>query len=136
MFDNPLIGKEALGGSMMQITAPMSPAADRQEICWLYNKSAPGAFAGDINYYNHDHDLRGKAQDIDTSLSPLYLLTGAYDPATKPSDSEELAEIVTGCYYKTMESLGHFPVSENFPLFKTYLLPILDDILTKEKGKR
>jgi pimeloyl-ACP methyl ester carboxylesterase len=135
MFDNPFIGKEALGGSMDMIIAPMTPDNARKEITWCYNKSAPGVFAGDINYYNHDHDLTDKADKIDVNKCMLYLLTGAYDPATKPSDTKLLADKVKGCYFKEMDNLGHFPVTENYDLFKTYLMPVLDDILKREKGK-
>lgn len=136
MFDNPFIGKEALGGSMDQIIGVTIPDNVRKEITWLYNKSAPGVFSGDINYYNHDHDLRGKAEKIDVEKCMLYLLTGVYDPATKPSDTEELANAVKGCYYKAMDTLGHFPVSEDYELFKSYLMPVLNDIIKSEQGKR
>ncbi len=136
MYDNPFIGKEALGGSMDMIIAVQTPEGRRKEITWCYNKSGPGVFAGDINYYNHDHDLTGKADKIDVGKCMLYLLTGSYDPATKPSDTKMLADAVKGSYYKEMENLGHFPVTENYELFKSYLMPVLNDILKREKGKR
>jgi pimeloyl-ACP methyl ester carboxylesterase len=136
MYDNPFIGKEALGGSMDMIIAVQTPERRRKEITWCYNKSGPGVFAGDINYYNHDHDLTGKADKIDVGKCMLYLLTGSYDPATKPADTKLLADAVKGSYYKEMENLGHFPVTENYELFKTYLMPVLDDVLKREKGKR
>jgi pimeloyl-ACP methyl ester carboxylesterase len=136
MFDNPFIGKEALGGSMDMIISPTTPDRHRKEITWCYDKSGPAVFAGDINYYNHDHDLTGKADKIDVTKCMLYLLTGAYDPATKPSDTKLLADSVEGSYYREMENLGHFPISENYELFKRYLMPVLEDILKREKGRR
>jgi hypothetical protein len=30
-----------------------------------------------------------------------------------------------------MPGLGHFPMAENYPLFKQYLTPVLDDIIAK-----
>ena len=33
-----------------------------------------------------------------------------------------------------MKGLGHFPMAENFAVFKTYLMPILDEIAMNEKG--
>jgi hypothetical protein len=27
-----------------------------------------------------------------------------------------------------MQGLGHFPMSENYPLFKQYIMPVLDEI--------
>ena len=133
MYDNPFIGKEALGGAMDMIVAVTTPDNIRKEITWCYNKSGPGVFAGDINYYNHDHDLRGKADKIDVKKCMLYLLTGSYDPATKPSDTKKLADQVKNCYFKEMEDLGHFPVSENYEKFKTYLMPVLENIINRNE---
>jgi hypothetical protein len=30
-----------------------------------------------------------------------------------------------------MPGLGHFPMAENYPLFKTFLMPVLEDVLTQ-----
>jgi len=30
-----------------------------------------------------------------------------------------------------MKGLGHFPMAENFPLFKKYLMPVLEEIAAK-----
>ena len=136
MFDNPFIGKEALGGSMDMVMSPTIPDGPRKEVTWCYNKSAPGVFAGDINYYNHDHNLIGKAEKIDVNKCMLYLLTGAYDPSTKPSDTKLLADTVKGSYFREMANMGHFPVCEDYELFKTYLMPVLEDILRRNEGKR
>jgi len=33
-----------------------------------------------------------------------------------------------------MKDIGHFPMAENYPLFKTYLLPILQELHTDVVG--
>ena len=38
------------------------------------------------------------------------------------------AEQVAGAEYIEMKNLGHFPMSENYPLFKPYLTQTLDII--------
>ncbi|TMA37158.1 MAG: hypothetical protein E6J83_16265 [Deltaproteobacteria bacterium] len=63
-------------------------------------------------YFSIDHDLRATARDIDTSRVAAYLLTGEYDWAATPVMSRELAEQIPGASYRTMEGLGHFPMSE------------------------
>ena len=43
-------------------------------------QSGPGIFKGDLYFYRVDGDLREQLGDIDTSVCPLFLLTGEYDP--------------------------------------------------------
>jgi pimeloyl-ACP methyl ester carboxylesterase len=33
-----------------------------------------------------------------------------------------------GSKFTVMENMGHFPMSENYELFKQYLMPVLDEI--------
>jgi hypothetical protein len=33
-----------------------------------------------------------------------------------------------------MQRLGHFPMSEDFARFRTYLLPVLDTIVSRPNG--
>jgi hypothetical protein len=43
-----------------------------------------------------------------------------------------LADGFSGAHSTMMEGIGHFPMTENYPLFRRYLLPILRDILSEE----
>jgi pimeloyl-ACP methyl ester carboxylesterase len=40
--------------------------------------------------------------------------------------TEELAKLVDAQYFKVMEGLGHFPMSENPEKFLEYLKPVLE----------
>ncbi len=82
---------------------------------------SPEAFQGDLYFYSVDHDLRGQLGDIDTRRCPLVLLTGDYDYLTPPSESRRTAEAIAGATFLEMKGIGHFPMSENYPVFKTYL---------------
>jgi len=63
-----------------------------------------------------------------SSPAGVYLLTGEYDWAATPAMSRELAETIPGASYRTMDGLGHFPMSEDPKRFLEYIRPVLDEI--------
>jgi pimeloyl-ACP methyl ester carboxylesterase len=127
--DHPRIGNEFRMQSMYGKTAPGNPEANRREIAWTYGQSAPPVAKGDLYYNFIDHNLTGgEAARIDTSRVAVYLLTGEYDWGNSPDQTRLLAEQIKGSKFTEMRGLGHFPMAENFPVFKTYLLPVLDEI--------
>jgi pimeloyl-ACP methyl ester carboxylesterase len=75
----------------------------------------------------------GQAQQIDTSRIAVYLMTGEYDWGNSPDQTRILAEQIKGSKFVEMKGLGHFPMAENFVLFKQYLTPILDEIALNPK---
>jgi pimeloyl-ACP methyl ester carboxylesterase len=115
--------------SMMTIMSPTAPEVFRQETRLHYAQGAPGVFPGDIHYYSIEHDLRGQADRIDTSRCAVHLLTGEYDFPTVPW-TRTAAEQIQGATYEIMESLGHFPMSEDHDALMRYVLPLLDAIAT------
>lgn len=122
-------GQEAAAATVSGLMAPMSPEAHRWETLWHYMQGGPGAFAGDLYYYMVEGDLRnGRVAGIDTTVCPLYMLTGDYDYSATVERSRAVANQVPGVKFKVMPNLGHFPMSENPPLFLTHLLPVLDEI--------
>ena len=133
-FDHPMISRNELGAAMLLNMSPISPEENVKECMWTYMQSGPGIFAGDLLYYNDDHNIsEDQAKTIDTNKCMLYMLTGEYDPNTTPEDTQKIADLVKGSYFKPMKGLGHFPVIEDYNRFKEYLMPILDDILTRYK---
>jgi len=106
----------------------MVPPSERWETIWHYMQGGPGVFKGDLHFYTQDGDVRGRLSAIDTQACPLYLLTGEYDYSCSPADSRELAARIKGAKLTVMERLGHFPMSEDPPLFLSYLRPILAEI--------
>jgi pimeloyl-ACP methyl ester carboxylesterase len=122
-------GQEAAAGSVACLIAPTSPEKEKWETLWHYMQGGPGVFLGDLYYYFTDGDLRnGLLDGLDTKRCPLHLLTGEYDLSATPEFTAELAKLVKATSFQVMEGLGHFPMSENPPQFRKYLLPVLEKI--------
>ena len=110
------------------LMSPLSPRPDVWETVWHYMQGGPGIFTGDLYFYQVEGDIRGRIGAIDTSLCPLYLLTGEYDYSASPRDTEAVAARVKGAKFTVMKGLGHFPMSENPGIFLDYLRPVLKEI--------
>lgn len=110
------------------LMAPRSPRASRKEVWWTYAQGGPGVYRGDTFFYGVDWDLRGRETEIDTTRCPVYMLTGEYDYACSPEESAATAGRIPGAKFTEMKGIGHFPMAENYPFFRDYLLPVLDDI--------
>jgi pimeloyl-ACP methyl ester carboxylesterase len=110
------------------LMAPQSPESSRRDVWWIYSQGAPGIYRGDTYFYSVDWDLRGHETEIDTSACPVYLLTGEYDYACTPEETAATGAAIPGARNITMQGIGHFPMTENYPLFRTYLLPILGEL--------
>lgn len=130
-YDHPRINNDFRAYAMWGMMAPTSPEKYKRETIWVYSQTAPPIWRGDLYYYYIDHDLTGKAQQIDTSLVAVYLLTGEYDPGITPADSRKLAEQIKGAKFSEMKGMGHFGMCENYEGFKQYLMPILKEIAKK-----
>ena len=122
-------GGEICASLISGLVAPQSPEEFRWETLWGYLCSGPGIFKGDLHFYREDSDYRDRSPKINTRLCPVYLLTGEYDFSCTPEDTKRTARSISGSEVTIMESLGHFPMSENPPLFRRYLVPVLQKIL-------
>ncbi|MBI5946707.1 MAG: alpha/beta hydrolase [Chloroflexi bacterium] len=125
---HPRLSNDFKASVMYGLMSPTSPEANRRETAWVYSQGAPPVFKGDLFYYSVDHDLRETAEQIDTSATPLWVLNGEYDWASSPDMGEELARRVKGLRYRTMEGLGHFPMSEHPARFREYIAPVLEEV--------
>ena len=123
-------GGEVCAALVSGLIAPQSPEAARRETLWQYMQSGPGVFKGDLYFYRVDGDLRDRVARIDTTVCPLFLLTGEYDFSCTPADTLRTAERIPGAVVTVMEELGHFPMSENPEQFRRYILPVLEKIRT------
>jgi pimeloyl-ACP methyl ester carboxylesterase len=121
-------GGEVCAALVSGLVAPQSPAEARMETLWAYKQGGPGVFKGDLYFYRVDGDLRGRTKAIDTSVCPLYLLTGEYDFSCMPEDTVRTASGIEGAEVTVMEQLGHFPMSENPAQFRRYIAPVLEKI--------
>lgn len=111
------------------LMAPQSPDDARREVWWGYAQGGPGVYRGDTYFYAVDWDIRGRETEIDTAACPVHMMTGEYDHACTPAESRRTADAIPGAEFTEMKGLGHFPMAENYPLFKGYLMPALDRML-------
>jgi pimeloyl-ACP methyl ester carboxylesterase len=121
-------GGEICAALMSGLVAPQSPSESRWDTLWMYMQGGPGVFRGDLVFYRADGDFRDRVGQIDTTRCPLYLLTGEYDFSCTPADTERTAAKIPGARVTVMKEIGHFPMSENPAKFRTYILPVLDEI--------
>jgi|TARA_B110000211_G_scaffold59804_1_gene67310 pimeloyl-ACP methyl ester carboxylesterase len=108
--------------------APQSPVNYRHETLWHYMQGGPGVFKGDLYFYWHDGDFEDRSSLIDTKLCPVYLLSGEYDCSCTPERTKATAQRIIGSKATIIPGTGHFPMSENPELFKTYIKPVLEEI--------
>jgi pimeloyl-ACP methyl ester carboxylesterase len=130
-LDHPRIGNQYAAALMHGLTSPSSPEARRREVAWCYSQAAPGVFRGDLEYYTVEHDLRGKAPQIDTTRTAIYILSGEYDWSSTTEASTALASEIPGAKFVPMPGLGHFPMAEDPERFRGFLLPVLEEILAR-----
>ena len=85
-----------------------------------------GVYASDVHFYSNDWDGREDLKRIDTKVCKVSLLTGEFDYSCTPEMTRAAASAIPGCRLVIMDGIGHFPMIENYPLFRKYLLPELD----------
>jgi pimeloyl-ACP methyl ester carboxylesterase len=117
-------GGEYCAAHCSGMVAPTSPDEYRHETLWMYMQSGPGVFKGDLYVYRVQMTLG----DIDTTATPLYMLTGEYDYSCTPEDTIRTASNIPGAKVTIMKDVGHFPMSENPTRFREYILPVLAEI--------
>ena len=122
-------GGELCASYTMGLCAPTTPETNRRENWWYYAQGGPGVYAGDVHFYSFDWDGREAIKTIDTSLCKVSLLTGEYDYSATPAMSEAVASSIKGSRYSLMKGMGHFPMIEDWPGLKRYLMPELEHML-------
>ena len=130
-FHHPEISNDYKAHAMYGLMSPTSPEAYRRETVFVYSQGAPAAFKGDLYYYSVDHDVRQSAANVDTEKVAVAILNGEYDWSGTPQRGRELAELIPGATYQTMEGLGHFPMSEDPERFLEVIRPVLMDLLRR-----
>ena len=69
-------GGEVCAGLVSGLSRRTALRKPAWETLWHYMQGGPGVFKGDLYFYRVDGDLRGQLEEIDTTVCPLYLLTG------------------------------------------------------------
>jgi pimeloyl-ACP methyl ester carboxylesterase len=111
------------------LCAPQSPESSTRENWWLYSQAGPGVYAGDVHFYSLDWDGRQRIEQIDTRRCKVSLLTGEYDYSCTPEMTRQVAASIPGSRLVIMSGMGHFPMIENYPGFRGFLLPELEYML-------
>ena len=118
-------GGELAASYTFGLNAPSSPETSKRENWWYYSQGGPGVYAGDVQYYSFDWDAREDIKRIDTKKCKVSLLTGEYDYSCTPAMTEAVAASIPGCRMTIMKGMGHFPMVENYPAFRPFLMPEL-----------
>ena len=134
-YNHPYIGNNYKRATALAFCAPTSPEKFRRAESWCAMLSAPPVTGDDLYFYFKEHDLTGKTNLIDTSRCAVYRLTGDYDPTSSVEDTIELVKEIKGAKFTEMKGLPHCGMPENPPLFKKYLMPILDEIAKQPKKR-
>lgn len=121
-------GGELCASYTYGLNSPYSPEQNRRENWWYYSQSGPGVYQGDVHFYSNDWDAREAIKTIDTSRCKVALLTGEFDYSCTPAMTEQVAAAIKGSRYTMMKRMGHFPMIENYPDFRPYLLDALDHV--------
>jgi len=119
-------GGELVASYTYGLCAPSSPEASARENWWYYSQSGPGVYAGDVHFYSVDWDGRADLGKIDTSVCKVSLLTGEFDYSCTPDMTRAAAKAIPGARLVIMDGMGHFPMIENYPVFRNFLLPELE----------
>jgi len=99
---------------------------------WYNSQLAPGVINGDLYFYSVEHDLRdNKLPVIDTNECPLYMMSGEFDYTALPDNVKAYSERIPGSRFVEMKGLGHYPMIENYHVFRNFLLPVLNEIKNK-----
>jgi pimeloyl-ACP methyl ester carboxylesterase len=131
--DESILNAERVCGMI----SPTAPEIYKRLNWWIYSSQASKIFAGDLKFYFDGWDGRERMKDLDTSVCPVYMLTGEYDYSCTPEMSQRTAEkIVKGgnARFEEMKGLGHFPFSEDPERFLPYFNRALNFVLERSKA--
>lgn len=119
-------GGELVASYTYGLCSPKSPEKNARENWWYYSQSGPGVYAGDVHYYSVDWDGREDITRIDTAHCKVSLLTGEFDYSCTPEMTRAAAASIPGSHLVIMKGMGHFPMIENYPAFRQFLIPELE----------
>ena len=121
-------GGEFVASYTFGLNSPFSPEEGPRENWWIYAQGGPGVYSGDTAF-GREFDVRDQLKDIDTSKCKVSILSGEYDYSALPEVSKSVADAIPGSRFVFMPKMGHFPINEDYPTFRPYLLAELDYML-------
>jgi pimeloyl-ACP methyl ester carboxylesterase len=131
-WNHPAVdGSSVIPSVIDGIMAPQTPEIDRRLSMFYYSQAAAGVMKGGVYSWSREHDMTDTVAEIDTSKTPLYMLTGEYDYLATPALSAATAAKIPGVTLQIMSGLGHFPMTEDYAAFKSYIVPVLNEIASR-----
>lgn len=126
-LDHPKVHGARLAATWVaSLLSPHSPLWRRKLATWIYSQGAPSVYDGDLAFYSDEFRASDHTAKINTSITPLWLLTGDYDYSASPSETLRVAQEIKGSIFKEMKGFGHFPMTEDPErLYRLYLRHIL-----------
>lgn len=80
------------------------------------------------NGFGAEGNAREDIKTIETARCRVALLTGEFDYSCTPAMTEAVAAAIKGAHYTLMKDMGHFPMIENYPEFRPFLIGALDHV--------
>jgi pimeloyl-ACP methyl ester carboxylesterase len=71
--------------------------------------------------------------DIDIQKAPIYVLGGEYDWSCTAEHTKAIQKRMPRACVVRIEGIGHFPPDENPGVFKKYLVPSLEEFISKSE---
>lgn len=129
-LDHPQVHGGRLSATWVaSLLSPNSPIERRDLARWIYSQSAPGVYDGDLRFYSDEFRASAHTPRIDTTRTPLWLLTGDYDYSASPSETRKVAAEIRGAHFIEMNGFGHFPMTEDpNRLYDLHLKQILQSL--------
>ena len=120
-------GGELVASYTYGLCAPMSPGAERRGRTGGTTASRGRA---SMPATCTTTALTGTAAKTPGASTPacasVSLLTGEYDYSCTPDMTRAVAASIPGSRMVIMDGMGHFPMIENYPVFRGFLLPELE----------
>ena len=122
-----------LPGLVDAVMAPGISAHDR-EINRMCQSAHPQSMRSDLYFWGCENADPDRAARIDGDKVPLYLFAGEYDFTCPPEWVVESAKKMKGnVHVDTLSGLGHFPMSEDYKLFRPTLEKTLSAIVEQDR---
>jgi pimeloyl-ACP methyl ester carboxylesterase len=136
VFRTPSVSEDYPMSIILGGTSPEAPEEHAQEVYWVYRSNFPGVYAGDNDYFMHEHDLKEYGHRIDARAKPVYVIAGQYDAASrdKVHGGPAVAANVPGAIFIEAKGLGHFAPSDDPQGFSEMIVPVLDEVIERAAG--
>lgn len=129
---DPAVNMPMMLPGLVDSVIPPGISEHDREINRVCQSAHPQVMRSDLYFWGEENADPKRASRIDPKAVPLYLYAGEYDFTCPPEWVEESAKnIGPEVHFEMLPGLGHFPMSENYELFRPILRRTLDEISAK-----